>query len=112
MYSNITDNKYKKKNKNAILALFLINVGLIGCTAAERDKLGSYVSGEDFRVEVMGCNGPLRVYQSEGKVESESSSDGYFFIDKATGELTEVSGTVVITKCTGCPVPEQIKIGG
>lgn len=34
--------------------------------------------------------------ESTGKVSSELSSDGYFFVDKKDGKLKEVSGNCVI----------------
>lgn len=39
-----------------------------------------------------------RTWISSGKVSSESNSDGYYFSDKKTGKLIEVTGRLVITK--------------
>ena len=74
----------------AILLLFL------SCTDAGRAKFGGY--GDDFKIEILSSNTGevLRTYYSSGKVNSEANSDGYFFMDSSTGELTEISGGVVI----------------
>lgn len=74
----------------AILLLFL------SCTDAGRAKFGGY--GEDFKIEILSSNTGevIRTYYSSGKVNSEANSDGYFFMDSNTGELTEIAGGVVI----------------
>jgi hypothetical protein len=40
----------------------------------------------------------LYTWISSGKVQSEENSDGYYFNDKKTGKLIEVTGRMVITK--------------
>ena len=74
----------------AILLLFL------SCTDAGRAKFGGY--GDDFKVEILSSNTGevIRTYYSSGKVNSESNSDGYFFMDSETGKLTEIAGGIVI----------------
>lgn len=74
----------------AILLLFL------SCTDAGRAKFGGY--GEDFKIEILSSNTGevIRTYYSSGKVNSEANSDGYFFMDSATGELTEISGGIIV----------------
>lgn len=69
---------------------------LIGCTDAERSKLGGY--GDKFKVEMYSGGQKVREWTSSGKVISEEGSDGYYFNDSETGKLIEVSGDVVITK--------------
>lgn len=45
------------------------------------------------------CDGtPIKTWTSSGKVLSEESTDGYYFKDKETGALIEVTGNLVITK--------------
>ena len=34
---------------------------------------------------------------SSGKVATEEGSDGYYFMDSATGKLVRISGNVIIT---------------
>lgn len=64
-----------------------------GCTDATMSKMGGY--GDTFTIKVLGPDTVL-VYHSTGKVISEENSDGYYFTDKATGKLVEVSGSVII----------------
>lgn len=90
------------KNRNVRLsimaALFIsIVMGSISCTDATRAKIGGY--GDEFKVEMVNCDGTVtRSWISSGKVHSEENSDGYYFNDKETGKLTEVTGRLVITK--------------
>lgn len=74
----------------AILLLFL------SCTDAGRAKFGGY--GDDFKIEILSSNTGevVKTYYSSGKVLSEGNSDGYFFMDSATGELTEVAGGIIV----------------
>lgn len=82
------------------LKLIIVLVGLISifsCTDAERSKLGGY--GDEFKIEMLNCDGTVaRTWISSGKVKSEEASDGYFFKDKKTGKLIEVTGRLIITK--------------
>jgi len=80
------------------VALFIaIVMGSTSCTDAERAKLGGY--GDEFKVEMLNCDGTVaREWISSGKVQSEANSDGYYFNDKKTGKLIEVTGRLVITK--------------
>jgi hypothetical protein len=80
--------------KKTILGLTAI-FGLGSCTDATMGKLGGY--GETFTIQVLGPDTIVK-YQSTGKVISEEHSDGYYFTDRATGKLIEVSGTVIISE--------------
>ena len=90
------------KNRNVrlstIAALFIaIVMGSTSCTDAQRSKIGGL--GDEFKVEMINCNGTVaRSWISSGKVSSEANSDGYYFKDKKTGKLIEVTGRLVITK--------------
>jgi len=90
------------KNRNVRLstmaALFIaIVMGSTSCTDAQRSKIGGL--GDEFKVEMINCDGTVaRSWISSGKVSSESNSDGYYFKDKETGKLIEVTGRLVITK--------------
>ena len=80
-----------------VLILLILAVTLNGCTDSRRAKFGGL--GSEFHIEMINCDGSVaREWTSTGKVESEANSDGYFFMDKATGNLIEVTGRVVITK--------------
>ena len=83
------------------VAMTLAAVGLVwgvaGCTDASRSKLMGY--GSQFEVTLYACDGSvIKQWTSSGKVKSEETSDGYFFMDKASGRLIEVTGILVIEK--------------
>lgn len=83
--------------QNALMALATTALfALASCTDATRAKIGGY--GDEFKVEMYSGGKLVRTWTSSGKVQSEQRSDGYYFNDKATGKLVEVSGDVVITK--------------
>ncbi len=82
--------------KTGIVALFIALV-MGSCTDAQKSKFGGL--GDEFKIEMLNCDGTVaREWISTGKVQSEATSDGYYFMDKATGKLIEVTGTLVITK--------------
>ncbi|MEH0152835.1 hypothetical protein V6R21_01750 [Limibacter armeniacum] len=85
------------KNRFKFLAIAALLFGSIACTDAERAKIGGL--GDEFKVELINCDGTVgRTWISSGKVLSEETSDGYFFKEKETGKLIEVTGNLVITK--------------
>ena len=83
-----------KKIKFLAVALVIM---LTSCTDAEWSKAGGL--GSEFKVEMINCDGTVsRSWISSGKVLSEKNSDGYYFMDKETKKLIEVTGRLVITK--------------
>ena len=89
--------------KNTIKATLLgvVTIAMLsftGCTDATKAKFGGY--GDEHRVEMYSGGEKVREWISSGKVQSEANSDGYYFNDKDTGALIEVSGDVVITRIT------------
>ena len=55
--------------------------------------------GSEFMIEMLNCDGNVsRSWISTGKVSSEEHSDGYYFMEKGTGKLIEVTGHLIITK--------------
>lgn len=75
--------------------LFLFS--LLACTDAEKAKFGGL--GDEFKVEMINCDGTVgRSWISSGKVLSEANSDGYYFVEKDTDKLIEVTGNLIITK--------------
>lgn len=83
--------------KKVILLLAVVLISATSCTDATRAKIGGY--GDEFTVEMINCDGSVaRTWVSSGKVQSEAESDGYYFNDKASGKLIEVTGRIVITK--------------
>lgn len=77
-----------------ITYLGLVSIG--ACTDAEREKYFSL--GSEHSISCY--SGGKLIYEgtSTGKVLSEEASDGYYFEDKKTGKLMEVSGNCVITR--------------
>lgn len=81
----------------SIVGRTIIAVGftsLWACTDAERSKYFSV--GSEHTVSCY--SGSKLIYKgvSSGKVLSEESSDGYYFKEKKTGKLMEVSGNCII----------------
>lgn len=87
----------KKGRKLAtLLAAPLAVLALTGCSAASQAKLGGY--GDDHQITLYSGGEKVDCWISNGKVEAESNSDGYYFEEKSTGRLIETSGDVVIEK--------------
>lgn len=83
--------------KKLLLLLSLVLFISVSCTDAEMSKLGGY--GDEFTIEMVNCDGSIsKSWVSSGKVLSEQSSDGYYFSEKGTGKLIEVTGRLIITK--------------
>ena len=80
-----------------LLLLSFILFFAFSCSDAQKAKrLGR---GSEFRIEMLNCDGTVaRSWISTGKVRSEQNSDGYYFMDKATGLLVEVTGSIIITQ--------------
>ena len=77
-----------------IFVLTLSIITLIGCTDAQRSKL--FNLGDSAKITCF--SGGVFIYEgvSTGKIVSEESSDGYFFREKGSNRLMEVSGNCVI----------------
>lgn len=72
-------------------------LALSSCTDASKAKITGF--GSRYTVEMVGCDGKIvRKWESSGKVQSEAHSDGYYFMDAASGKLIEISGSIIITK--------------
>jgi len=74
-----------------ILAVF----ALASCTDATIAKFKSF--GDSHTIELYSGGELVRSWVSTGKVESESSSDGYVFMDKETNKIVRVTGDLVIS---------------
>ena len=82
--------------KLTVAATLITLITLNSCTDAIKAKMGGY--GDDHKVEMYSGGKLVKEWVSTGKVQSESDSDGYYFNDKETGKLVEVSGDIVITR--------------
>lgn len=67
---------------------------LAGCTDAAWESMGAY--GDEHKVTLYSGGKAVREWTSTGKVLNEEASDGYYFKDKATGQLVRVTGDLVI----------------
>ncbi len=78
-----------------LICVVVLGLFLAGCTDAKREKLFSL--GDS--AHVVCYSGGMIIYDgySTGKISSSEMSDGYFFRDKVTNKLKEVSGDCVIT---------------
>jgi hypothetical protein len=79
--------------KKIFLSVITISIVMVSCTDATMSKMGGY--GDTFTVKVLGPD-TIITYHSTGKVISEEHSDGYYFTNRETGKLIEVSGNVII----------------
>lgn len=74
--------------------LLLIAMLLVSCTDGRISKFKSY--GKSRSIVCWSGNTVIYAGKSTGKIQSEANSDGYFFTEKGTGKLMEVSGNCVI----------------
>lgn len=74
-----------------IAAAFMLG----GCSKAD---VGQFTAiGSKFKVTLYGASQtPIREWISEGKVATETQSDGWYFTDEKTHKLIRVSGNVVV----------------
>lgn len=84
------------------IVIFLV-LGLVGLvvfamfgTDGKMAKWKSY--GESRSIECYSGGSLIYKGESTGKIQSERSSDGYYFKEKGSGKLLEVSGNCVIGK--------------
>ncbi len=66
-----------------------------GCTDAKFEKMTNFGNSASIQC----YSGAQVIYdgRSTGKIKSEENSDGYYFKEKQTGNLKEVSGNCIIT---------------
>ena len=82
--------------KKLIFISFILFFSFSCSDAHKAKRLGRE---SEFRIEMLNCDGAVaRSWISTGKVRSEQNSDGYYFMDKATGLLVEVTGSIIITQ--------------
>lgn len=78
----------------AIIAICLSGLLMTGCTDAGIGKITSV--GDSAHVSCYSGGKLIYDGYSTGKVESDFSSDGYYFKDRETGKMLEVSGDCII----------------
>lgn len=50
----------------------------------------------NYKVTLYSGGVAVRAFNTVGKVQTESDTDGYYFTEQSTGKLVEISGDVVI----------------
>lgn len=79
--------------------LFIVAIVVVLMSCSERKKADMSSRNDNFKIELMNCDGETtQSWESIGKVHSGERQSGYQFLDKATGKLIEIDGTVVITQ--------------
>ena len=82
--------------KKLIFISFILFFAFSCSDAQKAKRLGR---GSEFRIEMLNCDGTVaRSWISTGKVQSGQNSEGYYFMDKATGLLVEVTGSIIISQ--------------
>lgn len=97
MHNDISNRKFRFGGRVRCLVLagvFSSVVALAGCTQAERSQFAAY--GEPHKITLYSGGVEIGQWETEGKILTESSSDGYLFTDKKSGKLKRVSGDVII----------------
>ena len=79
-----------------ILVVMIVALILTGCTDGMKAKFDSFGDSRS----IICYSGGIKIYEGEstGKISSEQNSDGYYFVEKGTGKLLEVSGNCVLGK--------------
>lgn len=76
------------------LMLVVAVLFIVGCTDAKLARVTSYGSSASIKC----YSGGVVIYEgrSTGKVSSEQTSDGYFFMEEGSMRALEVSGDCII----------------
>lgn len=85
---------------------------LLGCTDSTKARLRAY--GEKARVTCYSGGAVIYDGCSTGKVASSYQSDGWAFMDGATGRLIDVSGACLVDYSAPCPMrmsPSGVPLG-
>ena len=80
--------------------LIFIALTILFCfSCSDARKAKKFGRGSEFRIEMLNCDGAVaRSWISTGKVRHFQKSNGFYFKDKATGLLVEVTGSIIITQ--------------
>lgn len=74
--------------------LFLVVI-LNGCSNADQSAISAW--GKKHIVTLYSGGKQIGQWETSGKIENETHSNGYYFKDDLTGKLVMVDGDVVIT---------------
>lgn len=79
-----------------LFLLVILIMTLISCRDSGTAQWSAL--GKDSKIELLNADGSItHSWISSGKVATEDGSDGYYFMDDATGKLVRISGDVIIT---------------
>jgi hypothetical protein len=79
--------------------LFIVAIVVVLMSCSERKKADLSSRNDNFKIELINCDGETtKSWESVGRVGSGERKSGYQFLDKATGKLIEIDGTIVITQ--------------
>ncbi len=82
--------------KALAISLFIFALITVSCSDATWERETRF--GGSYKIQLVNCDGSVtHEWVSTGAVNNSKDSDGYFFKDKATGTLVEVSGNIIIT---------------
>lgn len=79
-----------------LIIIAILFISLNSCTDAEQAKMTGY--GKDYIIEMYSGGKLVKTWYSSGKVLSEKNSDGYYFEQKKTSKIIEVTGDIIITE--------------
>ena len=71
-----------------------ISLFMFGCTDSQMKNITTL--GTPGKIELYSGGKKVAEWHSTGKITSESSTDGWKFVDRDTGKLVRVSGTTVV----------------
>jgi len=78
----------------SLLVIFAMFVLMQGCSDASIKRLTTY--GHPFKITLYSGGNEVRVFESTGRVLTDSQNDIYSFEEKRTGKLIKISGDVVM----------------
>jgi hypothetical protein len=78
--------------------LLLIIVLFFMLSSCKDSKIAQWNAlGKQHIITLYSCDGHIiKQWTSTGNVSNETQSDGWYFMDVATGKLVEITGTLVI----------------
>jgi hypothetical protein len=76
------------------LVMMTLVLALVGCTNASVAQFKAY--GNYHVVRQYSGGVLIGEWRLKGKVEAETDSDGWFFMDAATGQLVRISGDIQV----------------
>lgn len=95
IHNHMKGSAMNKSTKLVAAGVLAAAFTMAGCTDASWGKLTAY--GDNANVQCYSGGTLIFDSVSTGKVISEANSDGYYFKDKKTGKMMEVSGDCIIT---------------